>query len=266
MRPSYLEWALVVWFGAGAALVQAAESQWAGDRMATSQGDLVVYPIHHATLVLQWAGKAVYVDPVGGAKRLAGLPKPDVVLVTHIHGDHFDAATLEELVSGGGHVRLVVPRAVAEKLPKGPLAESVTVATEGKKIEIGGMAIEAVPAYNITPQRQKFHPKGRGVGYLLRLGGKTVYIAGDTEGTPEMGKLTGVDVAFLPMNLPYTMSVEQAARAIREFKPKIVYPYHFRNSDGTMADLEKLQRLVGAESGIEIRVRPWYPREGSNRQ
>ncbi|MCR4412503.1 MAG: MBL fold metallo-hydrolase [Thermoguttaceae bacterium] len=249
-----------------AALVQAAESQRAGDRIATVQGDLVVYPVHHATFVLQWAGKAVYVDPVGGAKGLAGLPKPDLVLVTDIHGDHLDAATLEELLSGGGQVRIIAPKAVAEKLPQGPLAQSVTIATEGKKIEIGGIAVEAFPAYNVTAQRQKFHPKGRGVGYLLRLGGKTVYVAGDTEGTPEMCKLTGVDVAFLPMNLPYTMSVEQAARAIREFKPKIVYPYHFRNSDGTMADLEKLQRLVGADSGVEIRVREWYPREGSNRQ
>jgi L-ascorbate metabolism protein UlaG (beta-lactamase superfamily) len=246
-------------------MAQAAESQQADDRIATVQGDLVVHPVYHATLVLQWAGKTVYVDPVGGAKRLAGLPKPDLVLVTHIHGDHLDTATLEELVSGGARVRIIAPKAVAERLPQGALTESVTVAVEGKKVEVGGIAVEAVPAYNVTPERQKFHPKGRGVGYLLYLGGKTVYVAGDTEGTPEMRRLTGVDVAFLPMNLPYTMSVEQAAEAIRQFKPKIVYPYHFRNSDGTLADLEKLQRLLGADSGVEIRVRAWYPREGSNR-
>ncbi len=261
MRRSCRSMVLIVVFLAALGDRRAATGQQlAGDRIPTAQGDLIVHPVRHATLVAQWAGKTIYVDPVGEGKALAGLPRPDLVLVTDIHGDHFDVAALAALVPAGGQVRIIAPKAVAEKLPGGPLSEAATVAAEGKKIAVSGIAIEAVPAYNVTPERQRFHPKGRGVGYLLRLGGKTVYVAGDTECTPEMRKLAGVDVAFLPMNLPYTMSVEQAAEAIRAFKPKIVYPYHFRNSDGTMADLEKLQRLVGADSGVEIRVREWYKR------
>ena len=116
-----------------------------------------------------------------------------------------------------------------------------------------------MPAYNTTAGKEKFHPKGRDNGYVLTIGGKKVYIAGDTEDIPEMRSLKGIDIAFLPMNLPYTMSVEKAADAIREFKPKIVYPYHYRSGDGSKADFEQLKKLVGEGSGVEIRVREWYP-------
>ena len=133
------------------------------------------------------------------------------------------------------------------------------VLANGEKTEAEGIAVEAVPAYNTTPGKEKFHPKGRDNGYVLTMGGKRVYIAGDTEDTAEMRALKGIDVAFLPMNLPYTMSVEKAADAIRQFKPKIVYPYHYRSGDGTKADLEELKKLVGKDSGVEIRVRDWYP-------
>ena len=122
------------------------------------------------------------------------------------------------------------------------------ILANGEKTEAAGIAIEAVPAYNTTPGKEKFHPKGRDNGYVLTMGGKRVYVAGDTEDTPEMRALKGIDVAFLPMNLPYTMSVEKAAEAIRAFKPKVVYPYHFRSRDGTKADLEELKRLVGEEA------------------
>lgn len=239
---------------------RAAEEGLAGDRIPTKQGDLIVRPVRHATLVLQWSGKTIYVDPVGGAEAFAGLPRPDLVLVTHLHGDHFDAATLQAVIPAQGDTRLVVPKAVAEKLPEGPLSKKATVLAAGEKTEAHGIGVEAVPTYNTTPERQKFHPQGRDVGYLVRLGGKTVYVAGDTEDTPEMRKLRKVDVAFLPMNLPYTMSVQQAAGAVRAFRPGIVYPYHFRNQDGSMADLEALKKLVGAESGVEVRVREWYAR------
>ena len=123
-----------------------------------------------------------------------------------------------------------------------------------------GIGIEAVPAYNSTSGKEKFHPKGRDNGYVLTIGGKKVYVAGDTEDTPEMRALAGIDITFLPMNLPYTMSVEQAAEAIRQFKPKIVYPYHYRSQDGTKADFEQLRKLVG-DGGVEIRVREWYATE-----
>jgi len=134
----------------------------------------------------------------------------------------------------------------------------VKVLANGEKIEAAGITIEAVPAYNTTAGREKFHPKGRDNGYLLTMGGKRVYVAGDTEDTPEMRALKNIDIAFLPMNLPYTMSVEKAADAIRQFKPKVVYPYHFRGGDGMKADLERLKRLIGDQTATEIRVLDWY--------
>jgi len=236
----------------------AGEPGLSGDRIATDNGDLVVHPIAHATFVMQWNGKTIYVDPVGGSKPFADLPRPDLVLVTHAHFDHFDPETLEAVVPAGGQVVLVAPKTVAEKLPEVVRERAtVKVLANGEKTEAAGIAVEAVPAYNTTPGKEKFHPKGRDNGYVLSMGGRKVYVAGDTEDTPEMRALKGIDVAFLPMNLPYTMSVEQAAEAIRAFKPKIVYPYHYRSQDGTKADFDELKRLVA--EGSEIRVRDWYP-------
>jgi len=237
----------------------AQEKGLSGDRIPTDNGALVIHPVNHATFLMQWNGKTIYVDPVGGGKRFAGLPKPDLVLVTHMHFDHFDTKTLEAVVPAGGKTVLVAPKTVAEKIPE-TLRGKVTVRilTNGEKTEVLGIGIEAVPAYNSTSGKEKFHPKGRDNGYVLTIGGKKVYVAGDTEDTPEMRALAGIDITFLPMNLPYTMSVEQAAEAIRQFKPKIVYPYHYRSQDGTKADFEQLRKLVG-DGGVEIRVREWYP-------
>ncbi len=232
----------------------------AGDQVTTGKGVLVIHAIHHATFLMQFDGKTIYVDPVGGAEPFAGLPKPDLVLVTHIHFDHFDPATLAAIVPAGSRPVIVAPATVAEKIPE-TLREKtkVKVLANGEKTEVESIGIEAVPAYNTTAGKEKFHPKGRDNGYVLTLGGKRVYIAGDTEDTPEMRALKDIDIAFLPMNLPYTMSVPRAADAIRQFKPKIVYPYHYRSGDKTKADLEELKRLVGADSGVEIRARDWYP-------
>ncbi len=245
-------------FLAAGGWLAAAGADRAGDRIPTDRGDLIVYPIEHATLVLTWNGKAIYVDPVGGAKPFEGLPKPDIVLVTDIHFDHLDVPTLEALVLPESRVRIVAPKAVAAKLPPGPLTEKTTVLGHGQQTKLDGASVEAVPAYNTTPARQKFHPKGRGNGYLLQLGGKRVYIAGDTEDIPETRKLKEIDVAFLPMNLPYTMDVKQAADAVRQFKPKIVYPYHYRSGGATKTDLKQFETLVGTESGVEVRLREWY--------
>jgi L-ascorbate metabolism protein UlaG (beta-lactamase superfamily) len=240
------------------ALSSAGVRELSGDQIATNNGTLVIHPVNHATFVMQWNGKTVYVDPVGGAKTFAGLPEPDLVLITHLHFDHFDPKTLDAVLPTGRKSAIVAPKSVVDKIP-GTLRDKVTVITltNGEKTEAVGIQILAVPAYNSTPSKEKFHPKGRDNGYVLTMGGKRIYVAGDTEDTPEMRALKGIDVAFLPMNLPYTMSVEKAAEAIREFKPKIVYPYHYRSQDGTKADFEKLKRLVG--DGVEIRVREWYP-------
>ena len=242
------------------AVCEAQEKKLSGDQIATDKGVLVIHPIHHATFVMQWNGKTVYIDPVGGVKPFADLPKPDLVLVTHIHADHFDAATIEALVPAGGQPFIIAPPTVAEKIPESLRGKTkVRILTNGERTEAEGIVIKAVPAYNKTPEKEKFHPKGRDNGYVLTMGGKKVYIAGDTQDTAEMRALKGIDVAFLPMNLPYTMTVAKAADAIREFKPKIVYPYHYRSGDKTKADLEELKRLVGKDSGVEIRSRDWYP-------
>jgi len=229
-----------------------------GDRIATDKGDLVVHLVSHATFIMQWNSKTVYVDPVGGAKAFADLPKPDLVLVTHLHFDHFDPATLEAVLPAEGKTVLVVPKTVAEKIPEALRSRTmVRILNNGEKTEAMGIAIEAVPAYNTTPGKERFHPKERDNGYVLTIGGKRVYVAGDTEDTPEMRALKDIDIAFLPMNLPYTMSVAKAAGAIRQFKPKVVYPYHFRRQDGTKADVGQLRNLVG--EAVDIRVREWYP-------
>jgi len=226
----------------------AAAQELSGDRIITEQGDLIVYPINHATFVLAWDGKAVYVDPVGGGDRFDGLPRPDLVLITDIHGDHLDAETLQAIV--GGETRIVAPQAVASELPEG-LKSRLTVLANGETTTTIGIPVEAVPMYNVTEDRLKFHTKGRGNGYVITLGGKRVYISGDTEDVQEMRSLKNIDVAFVCFNLPYTMTEEQAASAVREFKPHIVYPYHFRGSD-----VEKFARLVGNAS--EVRILEWY--------
>ncbi len=221
-----------------------------GDVIPAAGGDLVVRPVNHATLALQADGRTIYVDPVGGAARFSGLPRPDLILITDIHPDHLDVATLQAVATD--KTALVVSPAVSEKLPAA-FRSRTTVLANGQTNTVLGVAIDAVAAYNTTPDRVQFHAKGRGNGYVLTLAGKRVYLSGDTEDIPEMRALKQIDVAFVCMNLPYTMTVEQAASAVRAFKPKIVYPYHYRGSD-----LAKFKELVGSDSGIEVRVRDWY--------
>lgn len=219
------------------------------DRIPTSHGDLVIKPIGHASFVMQWNGKTIYVDPTGGAGNYVNIPRPDLVLVTDIHGDHLDANTLSNI----GYVHMVGPQAVADQAGN---ASSLftTILANGETapaISIPDLQIEAVPMYNVTEDRLNFHPPGRGNGYVLTFGDKRVYIAGDTEATPEMLALEDIDAAFIPMNLPYTMTVEMAAEAVRTFRPDIVYPYHYRGSD-----VAEFERLVGNRS--EVRLLDWY--------
>ncbi|HVV73757.1 MAG TPA: MBL fold metallo-hydrolase [Verrucomicrobiae bacterium] len=218
--------------------------------ISTEDGALKIVPINHATLALQWKGKTILVDPVGGAKVFRELPKPDLILVTDIHGDHLNKETLADLTAP--ETKLVCPAAVADQLTS-DLRKHAIVLANGQATEPLGIKVEAIPMYNLTSERLKFHTKGRGNGYVVTIGGKRLYLSGDTEDIPEMLALKNIDVAFVCMNLPYTMTVEQAARAVRAFKPKVVYPYHYRGSD-----LNKFKELVGTDGGVEVRLRDWY--------
>ncbi|WP_225413401.1 MBL fold metallo-hydrolase [Stigmatella hybrida] len=226
------------------------QAPFSGDVISTSRGNLTLRPVNHASFVMYWASKTLYVDPVGEASLYEGLPRPDAVFVTDIHGDHLSANTLTALVQEG--TVIVAPQAVKDALPA-ELQAKVQVLANGGTLKVADVSTEAIPMYNLTPERLQFHAKGRGNGYLLTFGATRVYIAGDTEDIPEMRALRNIDVAFIPMNLPYTMTVQQAADAVREFKPKVVYPYHFRESD-----LAEFTRLVGTDVGVEVRVRDWY--------
>jgi len=228
----------------------AEDAPLAGDKIPTAQGDLIIHPIKHATFVMRFAGKTIYNDPVGGGGAFEGLPRPDLILVSDIHGDHHNNDTLLAIVTDG--IKIVAPQAVAAKLPD-KLKRQTHVLANGESVELMGIRIEAVPMYNLTQGRLKFHTQGRGNGYVLTLGGKRVYISGDTEDTREMRALKNIDVAFVCMNLPYTMTVDQAASAIREFRPKIVYPYHYRGSD-----MAKFNKLIGTDLDIDVRQRDWY--------
>ena len=221
-----------------------------GDKIPTEKGNLIIQPINHATFIMQWDSHVIYVDPVGGAKRFEGKPKPDIILLTDIHGDHLNGNTLISIAQE--KTTILAPPAVLAQIPA-KLKEQVTTITNQQAHSVSSIKVEAILAYNTTASRSQFHVKGRGNGYLLTLGGKRIYISGDTEDIPEMLALKNIDVAFLCVNLPYTMTVEQAANAIRTFKPKIVYPYHSRGSD-----LEKLKKLVGNDAGVEVRLRNWY--------
>jgi L-ascorbate metabolism protein UlaG (beta-lactamase superfamily) len=218
------------------------------DSFPTSKGELGVTPIHHATMLLEVAGKAIYVDPVAKDASYVGLPKADIVLVTDIHPDHMDPDGLAMVKKDGTVV--VGPPAVGEKMPL-----TVTL-KNGEKKDFGDINVEAVPMYNLTrgPAAGKlFHDKGRGNGYVLAVGGKRVYIAGDTECTPEMRALTNIDVAFVCMNLPYTMPPHEAAECVTAFEPKVVFPYHFKGSN-----LDEFEKPVKSTGKIEVRIRSWY--------
>jgi L-ascorbate metabolism protein UlaG (beta-lactamase superfamily) len=227
-----------------------APSALTGDVLQTSRGTAVIHPVRHASLAISWQGKIIYADPVGGLSLYENLPKPDLVLLTHVHGDHTDPDTLNAIVKP--ETRIIAPATVREILPE-PLRQRVVTLANDDSVSVEGIGIEAVPMYNTTPERLKYHPKGEGNGYIVTLGDKRVYIMGDTEPTPEMLAMKDIDVAFVPMNLPFTMTVQEAAKAVLQFKPKVVYPYHYRGSD-----VNEFARLVGQSSGIEVRLRKWY--------
>jgi L-ascorbate metabolism protein UlaG (beta-lactamase superfamily) len=216
------------------------------DTLETSAGPVAIQPIMHASLVLASADQVFYFDPA--KSDFSGQKPATAIFITHAHGDHFVPEALPALA--GEDAVLVVTHQVFDLLPEA-LKPRATALANGDTATVGGVAVEAVPAYNTTADRLQYHPKGVGNGYVMSFGDKKVYVAGDTEDTPEMRALSGIDVAFLPMNLPYTMDEEHAADAVKAFKPKVVYPYHYRGSD-----TRKFADLVG--DAAEVRLRDWY--------
>jgi L-ascorbate metabolism protein UlaG (beta-lactamase superfamily) len=223
---------------------------FAGDHIATDAGDVVIKPINHASLVMQWDGKTIYCDAVGATSLYTGIPQADVMLVTHSHGDHYNATTLNSQRKAAGTV-IIAPLAVYNSM-SATLRGMTTVLANGASTAAHGITVDAIPAYNAN------HPVGSGNGYVLTMGGKRFYFSGDTGDIPEMRALSNIDVAFVCMNIPFTMNVTSAISAVRQFRPKIIYPYHYRNQDGTYADLALFKSQVGTDLGIEVRQRKWY--------
>ncbi len=228
----------------------------AADEIKTSKGSLTIQPVLHAAMVLTWDKKTIYVDPYDNEKAFAGLAAPDYILITDIHPDHLDLKTLNKLETA--KAKLIVPVAVAEKLPDELKTKSL-VLTNGQSFTENGITFTAIAMYNLPEEKDAMHVKGRGNGYVLNMGGKNIYISGDTEDITEMRLLKNIDLAFVCMNLPYTMDIHQASSAVLEFKPAIVYPYHYRGKDG-MSDTEAFKKLVNAgNKDIDVRLRNWYP-------
>jgi L-ascorbate metabolism protein UlaG (beta-lactamase superfamily) len=225
------------------------------DKIPAKNGEITINPITHGTLVLEHNGQVIYVDPYGGAAAFEGQKKPTLVLITDIHGDHLNQETLDGLDLSGA--TLIVPQAVADKLTAGT-GKAVEVIGNDQSKNINGVKIDAIPMYNLPENSESRHPKGRGNGYIVTLGGKQLYLSGDTEDIQEMRALKKIDVAFVCMNLPYTMDVNQAASAVSEFKPAVVYPYHYRGTEG-LSDVEKFKTLVNASAPtVDVRLRNWY--------
>ena len=238
-----------------AALLFTAHAQLAApDMIPTSIGNLSIQPVQHASLVLTVNKKVIYIDPSGGAAYYKGLAAPDLILITDIHGDHFDSATLAAVKTAG--TTLVVPPVVADKISD---KSKLVILKNGENTNLADISIRAIPMYNLPESPTAMHTKGRGNGYVLSIGGKNIYISGDTQGIPEMRSLTGIDIAFVCMNLPYTMDIPEAADAVLAFKPKIVYPYHYRGRGG-LSDVNAFKSKVEAgNTAIEVRLRNWYP-------
>lgn len=215
-----------------------AQASFESDTFETKAGELRLTFVGHGTLMFEHAGTVIHVDPVSQYADYARMPKAAVILITHEHGDHLDPKAIEAVRTA--QTALVGNAAAAAKVT------GMTSMKNGDVQTVKGVRVEAVPAYNLEKQ---FHPKGNGNGYVLTFGDKRVYVAGDTENIPEMADLKDIDIAFLPMNLPYTMTPEMVAEAARSFKPAVLYPYHFGSTDTS-----KLTALL-AGSGIEVRIR-----------
>ncbi|MBP1841070.1 MBL fold metallo-hydrolase [Formosa algae] len=217
--------------------------------------DTKITPISHATFVMEIKDVVIYLDPTGGAEAFKGQKEPNLILITDIHGDHLNIETLEAVTKSA--TTIIAPQAVADKLTDA-LKKQTQVISNGAHTTYKHIKIEAIPMYNLRPEALKFHAKGRGNGYLLNNNGERIYISGDTEDIPEMRHLKNIDIAFVCMNLPYTMPVKSAADAVLEFKPKEVIPYHYRGTDG-LSDVDLFKSIVNTgDSKIKVTLLDWY--------
>jgi len=228
-----------------AAIPLQAEADFEMDIIETARGPLQITFIGHGTLMFSFGGKVIHVDPVSREADYGKMEKADLILITHEHGDHLDPQAIELVRTE--RTSIVLTEVCASKISGG------VVMKNGEVRNVQGLRIEAVPAYNLVHMRSPgvpFHPKGVGNGYIIAFGNKRVYVAGDTENIPEMKKLKNIDVAFLPMNLPYTMTPEMVADAARAFKPAILYPYHYGETDTS-----RLVELLKGVDEVEVRIR-----------
>ena len=215
------------------------------DTIATSTGPLIITFIGHASLIFEWNGEVIHIDPSSREANYYKLPKATMIFVTHHHGDHCDPASLKAI--SVDKTKAFMTSLAHEKWHQG------MVLRPGQSITVNGIEIETLPAYNLVHMRDDgspYHVKGECNSYVINLGGVRIFIAGDTENTPEMKALRNIDIAFLPMNLPYTMTAEMVADAAKGFKPKILYPYHYGKSD-----LGRLKELMADEEAVEMRIR-----------
>lgn len=229
----------------GLTLSASAQDQFESDTITTSAGDLKITFVDHGTLMFEFNGLVIHVDPVSRYADYSKMPKADIILVTHHHGDHLDPAAIDLIQKKDTDI--ILTQTCFDQIKKG------TVIKNGESKLVKGIEVEAVPAYNLVHKRsngEPFHPKGIGNGYVITFGDKKVYVAGDTENVPEMKELSRIDIAFLPMNLPYTMTPEMTADAAKMVNPKIFYPYHFGETN-----VDELVKLLKNRDDIEIRIR-----------
>ncbi|MFO7446705.1 MAG: MBL fold metallo-hydrolase [Ignavibacteriaceae bacterium] len=223
-----------------------AQNNFTSDTVETSDGELVITFIGHGTLMFGFSGKIIHVDPFSKLADYSSLPKADLILITHHHGDHLDPDAINQIKTAD--TKILLNKLSAEKISNGIIINNGETKTEA------GIKIEAVPAYNLVHKRdngEPFHAKGECNGYVISFGDKEVYVAGDTENTPEMKALKGIDIAFLPMNLPYTMTPEMVADAAKAFKPAVLYPYHYGETN-----ISEIKELMKDTKDVELRIRP----------
>ncbi|MDR3527885.1 MAG: MBL fold metallo-hydrolase [Rhizomicrobium sp.] len=225
----------------------------------TRLGPVAIFAVHHASFILNFKRKFIFVDPAPPEDEpqfgadFSALPKPDLILYTHSHCDHYNAEVLQAIM--GPETRIIAPAEVAAVIPE-ELRSKVLVMANGGTASLLGVGIEAVPMYNTGADRAKYHPKGMGNGYVLTIGEKRIYIAGDSDETPEVAHLPNIDVAFLPLNISHGTTLEAIVQWVKKFKPAVVYPYHIRNAHGTVAELRAFATDVGSDSLVML-LR-WY--------